>query len=83
MSGNINSFSGESSKEWITWDYLGLKVKDDKHKLTWRNCADLSHAWTGLVTLTPGQVEPYHKHTTPMFYYILQVRHLINPKGQR
>ena len=52
-----------------------MKVKDDKHKLTWRNCCDLSHAWTGLVTLTPGQAEPYHRHTTPMFYYILQVSH--------
>ena len=52
-----------------------MKVKDDKHKLTWRNCCDLSHAWTGLVTLTPGQAEPYHRHTTPMFYYILQVIH--------
>ena len=48
-------------------------MKDDKHKLAWRNCCDLSHAWTGLVRLNPGQAEPYHKHTTPMFYYILQV----------
>ena len=34
--------------------YLMFQVKDDKHKLTWRNCCDLSHAWTGLVKLCPG-----------------------------
>lgn len=54
---------GFEHKEWISWD-LGLKVKDDKHKLTWRNCCDLSHAWLA-GDLTPGQAEPYHRHTTP------------------
>ena len=39
-------------------NYLMFQVKDDKHKLTWRNCCDLSHAWTGLVTLTPGNYQP-------------------------
>jgi len=65
------------SKPWVTWDALGLKVKDDKHKLRWRNCADVSHAWTGLVSLLPGQVEPYHQHTTPMIYYILQGKPIV------
>jgi len=77
----VEPYDGASSKEWITWDYLGLKVKDDKHKLTWRNCCDLNHAWTGLVSLQPGQAEPYHKHTTPMFYYILQGRPIITLNG--
>ena len=61
-------------KDWITWEALGLSVKHDKHKLRWRNCADVTHAWTGLVSLKPGQVEPLHQHTTPMIYYILQVQ---------
>merc|ERR1711963_147301 len=61
-------------KPWVTWDVLGLKVKDDKYKLRWRNCADIDHAWTGLVVLKPGQKEPAHHHTTPMIYYILQGR---------
>ena len=92
---------GVAINEWITWDYLGLKVcriieatlclhndismimkvKHDKHKLMWRNCTDLSHAWTGLVSLTPGQTEPYHRHTTPMFYYILQGEPIVTLNG--
>ena len=60
-------------KEWVSWEVLGMKVKDDKYKLEWRNCADVTHAWTGLVSLKPGQKEPLHSHTTPMIYYILQV----------
>ena len=56
-------------------------MREDKHKLTWRNCCDLSHAWTGLVKLTTGQREPYHKHTTPMFYYILQGQPIITLNG--
>ena len=67
---NIVIFAG---KDWISWAALGLKVKDEKHQLRWRNCTDIPHAWTGLVILKPGQAEPLHKHTTPMFYYILQV----------
>ena len=47
----------------------------------WRNCTDLSHAWTGLVSLTPGQTEPYHRHTTPMFYYILQGEPIVTLNG--
>ena len=31
------------------------------------------NATSGLVSLKPGQAEPMHHHTTPMFYYILQV----------
>ena len=58
-----------------------MKVKHDKHKLMWRNCTDLSHAWTGLVSLTPGQTEPYHRHTTPMFYYILQGEPIVTLNG--
>ena len=60
-------------KKWVSWDVLGMKVKDEKHALEWRNCADVTHAWTGLVSLKPGQHEPLHHHTTPMIYYILQV----------
>merc|ERR1711963_1375809 len=33
-------------KPWVTWDVLGLKVKDDKYKLRWRNCADIDQART-------------------------------------
>merc|ERR1711868_146352 len=32
----------------MSWDDIGLEVKDDRHKLMWRYCADLSH-----VTATP------------------------------
>merc|ERR1719153_1150417 len=65
-------------KRWVSWDVLGQKVKDEKHKLEWRNCADITHAWTGLVSLRPGQVEPLHKHTTPMIYYILQGKPIVS-----
>eukprot|EP00088_Acartia_fossae_P011647 TRINITY_DN15938_c0_g1_i1.p1 TRINITY_DN15938_c0_g1~~TRINITY_DN15938_c0_g1_i1.p1 ORF type:complete len:178 (+),score=34.17 TRINITY_DN15938_c0_g1_i1:17-550(+) len=59
-------------KDWVSWDVLGLKVPHSKYDLRWRNCADLSLGWTGLVILKSGQVEPLHNHTTPMIYYILQ-----------
>merc|ERR1712080_249801 len=67
-----------NGKPWITWEVLGLKVKNDKHKLLWKNGTDMSHAWTGLVRLQPGQVEPLHTHTTPMFYWILQGTPIVN-----
>ena len=41
----------------MSWDDIGLEVKDDRHQLKWRYCADLGHAWTGLVSLQPGQAE--------------------------
>jgi len=59
-------------KPWVSWDVLGLKVPHPKYNLKWRNCAEMSLGWTGLVVLGPGQVEPLHNHTTPMIYYILQ-----------
>merc|ERR1711936_439474 len=59
-------------KRWVSWDVLGQKVKEEKHKLEWRNCADINHAWTGLVSLKPGQIEPCHNHTTPEILYVLQ-----------
>ena len=62
-----------AGKPWTSWASLGLKVADEKHEVEWRNCTDLNHAWTGLVRLKPGQTEPMHRHTLPMFYYILQV----------
>ena len=37
--------------EWMSWDDIGPELKDDRHKLMWRYCAVLSHAWTGLVYL--------------------------------
>ena len=70
-------------KRWVSWDVLGMKVKNDKHKLEWRNCADVTHAWTGLVSLKPGQHEPLHTHTTPMIYYILQVGYSQGPRKFR
>ena len=33
----------------------------------------MNHAWTGLVSLGPGQEEPNHCHTTPEILYVLQV----------
>ena len=62
-----------AGKPWTSWASLGLKVADEKHEVEWRNCTDINHAWTGLVRLKPGQTEPMHRHTLPMFYYILQV----------
>ena len=56
-------------------------MADEKHQLRWRNCTDITHAWTGLVILKPGQAEPLHKHTTPMFYYILQGQPIITLNG--
>jgi len=59
-------------KDWVSWSVLGLKASHPKYDIKWRNCAPMSLAWTGLVILGPGQVEPLHNHTTPMIYYILQ-----------
>jgi len=67
-----------NGKPWISWEVLGIQVKHDKHKLQWKNACDMSHAWTGLVRLLPGQVEPMHTHTTPMIYYILQGKPIVN-----
>merc|ERR1711872_677117 len=59
-------------KDWISWEVFGLTVKQERHKQKWRNCADMSHAWTGLVSLKPGQAEPWHCHTTPEILYVVQ-----------
>ena len=74
---------GQARDEWMSWDDIGLEVKDDRHKLMWRYCADLSHAWTGLVSLQPGQAEPCHRHTTPELFYILQGEPIISLNGVR
>ena len=54
----------------VTWPVLtnqsSVSVSRD---LYWPIRAQYSQCW-----LITGQAEPYHKHTTPMFYYILQVR---------
>ena len=77
----VEPFDGEAANEWVSWDSIGLDVEDDRHRVQWRNCSDLHHSWTGLVKLDPGQTEPYHKHTPPMFYYILQGQPLVTLNG--
>lgn len=67
-----------NNQPWISWEVLGMEVKSDKYKLRWKNSCDMSHAWTGLVRLLPGQVELMHTHTTPMIYYILQGKPIVN-----
>merc|ERR1711962_1057108 len=54
-----------NGEPWISWEVLGLEVKDDKYKLRWKNSCDMSHSWNGIVRLLPGQVELMHTHTTP------------------
>ena len=49
-------------------------MKDDKHKLTWRNCCDLNHAWTGKKGFACGF---YHMYTFPfeqVWYLCSQVK---------
>merc|ERR1719369_147962 len=65
----VEPFDG---KKWTSWRSFGLKVSNPKYDVEWRDCTPLSLAWAGLVRLRPGQVEPLHTHTTPMFYFILQ-----------
>jgi len=79
----VEPYDGQAGDEWMSWDDIGLEVKDDRHKLMWRYCADLSHAWTGLVSLQPGQAEPCHRHTTPELFYILQGEPIISLNGVR
>ena len=64
-------------RPWMSWEMLGYDLKDERHKAEWTYCADLSHAFTGLVRLKPGQRQPTHTHTTPEIYYILQVNYYI------
>ena len=33
---------GQAGDEWMSWDDIGLEVKDDRHKLMWRYCAEHS-----------------------------------------
>ena len=63
----------------MSWEDLGLVVASARHRVSWRYCCDLEHAWTGLVRLGPGQAMPAHQHTTPELYYILQVRAASQP----
>ena len=58
----------------MSWEDLDLVVASARHRVSWRYCCDLDHAWTGMVRLGPGQAMPAHQHTTPELYYILQVR---------
>ena len=59
-------------KEWVSWEMIGYDLKDERHKIEWTYCSDLSHAFTGLFRLKPGQHWPLHTHTHPEIYYILQ-----------
>jgi len=67
-----------NGKQWVSWDVLGLPCEHEEYNLKWTNCADMSLGWTGLVVLQPGQIEPMHRHTTPMVYYILQGKPIIS-----
>ena len=70
----VEPFDGAAAMDWVSWDSVGMAESVEwKHKVVWRNCTDISHAWTGMVSLQPGQQEPYHTHGHPMFYYVLQV----------
>jgi len=67
-----------NGEPWISWEVLGLEVKDERYKLKWKNSCDMSHSWNGIVRLLPGQIELMHTHTTPMIYYILQGTPIVN-----
>jgi mannose-6-phosphate isomerase-like protein (cupin superfamily) len=67
-----------NGEPWESWEVLGLEVKSDKYKLAWKNSCDMSHAWTGLMRLLPGQEMPTHTHTTPEIYYILQGKPIVS-----
>lgn len=64
-------------RPWMSWEMLGYDLKNERHKAEWTYCADLSHAFTGLVRLKPGQRQPTHTHTTPEVYYILQGKPIV------
>ena len=71
----VEPYDGAAAEDWVSWDDVGMAESVEwKHRVVWRNCTDISHAWTGMVSLQPGQQEPYHTHGHPMFYHILQVR---------
>ena len=70
----VEPFDGAAAMDWVSWDSVGMAESVEwRHKVVWRNCTDISHAWTGMVSLEPGQQEPYHTHGHPMFYFVLQV----------
>ena len=68
----VEACDGAAAEEWVSWEDLNTEVKEERHKATWRYCTDMEHAWTGLLSLKPGQSWPYHKHTTPEFYYVMK-----------
>ena len=79
----VEPYDGAAAEDWVSWDDVGMAESVEwKHRVVWRNCADISHAWTGMVSLLPGQQEPYHTHGHPMFYFILQVHQYISASFQ-
>ena len=68
----VEPYDGAASNEWVSWEDFNLEVREERHQQRWRYCTDMDHAWTGLLSLKPGQSEPYHRHTAPEFYYILK-----------
>ena len=62
--------------KWMSWEMLGYDGMDERHTVEWTYCAQLSHSFTGIVKLKPGQHQPLHTHTTPEIYYILKVKFL-------
>ena len=79
----VEPYDGAAAEDWVSWDSVGMADNVEwKHRVVWRNCTDISHAWTGMVSLLPGQQEPYHTHGHPMFYFILQVHQYISTSFQ-
>jgi mannose-6-phosphate isomerase-like protein (cupin superfamily) len=73
----VDPFAGK----WESWEAIGESVPHPKYEIKWTNCADMSHAWTGIMILTPGQIEPLHQHSAPMIYYILKGQPIVTLNG--
>merc|ERR1719222_679355 len=67
--------------KWVSWSSIGESVPHPKYEIKWTTCADLSHAWTGIMFFTPGQIEPLHRHSAPMIYYILKGQPIVTLNG--
>eukprot|EP00088_Acartia_fossae_P008489 TRINITY_DN14053_c0_g1_i1.p1 TRINITY_DN14053_c0_g1~~TRINITY_DN14053_c0_g1_i1.p1 ORF type:complete len:290 (-),score=64.93 TRINITY_DN14053_c0_g1_i1:303-1148(-) len=70
-----------ADNNWTSWAAIGESVPHPKYEIKWKNCADISHAWTGIMYFTPGQIEPLHHHSAPMIYYILKGQPIVTLNG--
>merc|ERR1712142_537918 len=67
-----NIVDGSQDEGWMSWESLGLKIKNPLHNVSWKRCTDMEFAWSGLMRLEPGHKLVLHRHAPAEVYYVLQ-----------